>query len=403
MPLSDTRARTAKPKDKPYKIADEKGLFLYVTDRSKLWRMAYRFAGKQKLLSFGSYPEVSLSGAREKRDDARKLILEGVDPGEKKKAEKAEIVLQRQGAIPSTAFQSIATEWLEKQKAIITPATAVRLESRLERLVYPVLGKIEISKIRPADVLALLMPIEASGRKETAHRLSSIISRISRYAVATLRAESDPTVPLRGALMPYKDKHRAALLTPDELGEFMRRAKNYRGSLTVVAALMLQALWFVRPGELRKAEWAEFDFENGAWNIPKEKMKLREPHMVPLSTHAVAILNRLRAMRIDSAYVFPGALTTEKPISENTVLAALRIMGYKKEQVTGHGFRATARTFLDENLGFRPEVIEMQLAHTVKDHLGRAYNRTHYLQERQKMMQAWSDWLTQLAGVPLVD
>jgi integrase len=403
MPLSDTRARTAKPKDKPYKIADEKGLFLYVTARSKLWRMAYRFAGKQKLLSFGSYPEVSLSGAREKRDDARKLILEGVDPGEKKKAEKAEIVLQRQGAIPSTAFQSIATEWLEKQKAIITPATAVRLESRLERLVYPVLGKIEISKIRPADVLALLMPIEASGRKETAHRLSSIISRISRYAVATLRAESDPTVPLRGALMPYKDKHRAALLTPDELGEFMRRAKNYRGSLTVVAALMLQALWFVRPGELRKAEWAEFDFENGAWNIPKEKMKLREPHMVPLSTHAVAILNRLRAMRIDSAYVFPGALTTEKPISENTVLAALRIMGYKKEQVTGHGFRATARTFLDENLGFRPEVIEMQLAHTVKDHLGRAYNRTHYLQERQKMMQAWSDWLTQLAGVPLVD
>lgn len=403
MPLSDTRARTAKPKDKPYKIADEKGLFLYVTARSKLWRMAYRFAGKQKLLSFGSYPEVSLSGAREKRDDARKLILEGVDPGEKKKAEKAEIVLQRQGTIPSTAFQSIATEWLEKQKAIITPATAVRLESRLERLVYPVLGKIEISKIRPADVLALLMPIEASGRKETAHRLSSIISRISRYAVATLRAESDPTVPLRGALMPYKDKHRAALLTPDELGEFMRRAKNYRGSLTVVAALMLQALWFVRPGELRKAEWAEFDFENGAWNIPKEKMKLREPHMVPLSTHAVAILNRLRAMRIDSAYVFPGALTTEKPISENTVLAALRIMGYKKEQVTGHGFRATARTFLDENLGFRPEVIEMQLAHTVKDHLGRAYNRTHYLQERQKMMQAWSDWLTQLAGVPLVD
>lgn len=403
MPLSDTRARTAKPKDKPYKIADEKGLFLYVTARSKLWRMAYRFAGKQKLLSFGSYPEVSLSGAREKRDDARKLILEGVDPGEKKKAEKAEIVLQRQGAIPSTAFQSIATEWLEKQKAIITPATAVRLESRLERLVYPVLGKIEISKIRPADVLALLMPIEASGRKETAHRLSSIISRISRYAVATLRAESDPTVPLRGALMPYKDKHRAALLTPDELGEFMRRAKNYRGSLTVVAALMLQALWFVRPGELRKAEWAEFDFENGAWNIPKEKMKMREPHIVPLSTHAVAILNRLRAMRIDSAYVFPGALTTEKPISENTVLAALRIMGYKKEQVTGHGFRATARTFLDENLGFRPEVIEMQLAHTVKDHLGRAYNRTHYLQERQKMMQAWSDWLTQLAGVPLVD
>ena len=305
--------------------------------------------------------------------------------------------------LSATTFKQIATEWLEKQKAIITPATAVRLESRLERLVYPDIGKMDISKIRPADVLALLMPIEASGRKETAHRLSSIISRISRYAVATLRAESDPTVPLRGALMPYKDRHRAALLTPDDLGEFLRRAKNYRGSLTVVAALMLQALWFVRPGELRKAEWKEFDFENGSWNIPKEKMKMREPHMVPLSTHALDILKGLRKMSVNSIYVFPGTNNADKTISENTVLAALRIMGYKKEEVTGHGFRATARTFLDENLGFRPEVIEMQLAHTVKDHLGRAYNRTHYLEERKKMMQQWSDWLTQLAGVPLVD
>ncbi|MDA8152312.1 MAG: integrase arm-type DNA-binding domain-containing protein [Acidithiobacillus sp.] len=403
MSLSDTRVRSAKPKDKPYKLADEKGLFLYVTPSSKLWRMAYRYAGKQKLLSFGSYPEISLSAAREKREGARKLLREGMDPGAIRKEEKVKALLNQQGAVPSNTFQSISMEWLKKQKEVLTPATAVRLESRLVRFAYPALGHIDISKIRPADVLALLMPIEASGRKETAHRLASIISRISRYAVATLRAESDPTVPLRGALMPYRDKHRAALLKAEDIGDFLRRAKQYRGGPVVSAALLLQALWFVRPGELRKAEWNEFDLKNQAWNIPKEKMKMREPHLVPLSTQAIAILEKLRAITGQTAFVFPGGRSTEKPLSENAVLMALRIMGYAKDQVTGHGFRATARTFLDEELGFRPEVIEMQLAHTVKDHLGRAYNRTHYLQERQRMMQVWSDWLTDLAGEPLVD
>ncbi len=402
MSLSDTRARNAKPKDKPYKIADEKGLFLYVTKTSKLWRMAYRFAGKQKLLSFGPYPEVSLSQARTKRDDARKLLLEDVDPSEVKKEKKAETILQHQGGVTKNAFQSIAVEWLEKQKMVLTLATWVRLESRLRRFVYPALGKKDIGSIRPADVLAVLMPIEESGRKETAHRIASIISRIFRYAVATLRAESDPTVPLRGALMPYRDKHRAALLRAEDIGGFLRRAKRYKGAV-VSAALLLQALWFVRPGELRKAEWSEFDLKNQAWNIPKEKMKMREPHLVPLSTQAIAILDKLHVITGQSAFVFPGGRSTEKPLSENAVLVALRIMGYGKEEVTGHGFRATARTFLDEELGFRPEVIEMQLAHTVKDHLGRAYNRTHYLQERQRMMQVWSDWLTGLAGEPLVD
>ncbi|WP_123102206.1 tyrosine-type recombinase/integrase [Acidithiobacillus sulfuriphilus] len=390
MTLSDTKIKALKPREKAYKASDEKWLYLYVTPAGgKLWRMSYRFEGKEKTMSFGKYPDVSLAMARERRDEARRQIAEGIDPAARKKAE-------RQAA--ENTFEAVGREWLEKQRAVLESSTMTIIEARLRLYVYPALGPMEVGAVRPADVLRIAQKLEKRGLFDTAHRVVRLIGQIGRYAVATLRAETDPTAALKGAITPYRTKHRAAILDVEALRNFLRNVDTYRGSPIVRAALWLQVLWFVRPGELRHAEWSEFDFDSMIWNVPAGKMKMREAHMVPLATHTKAILESLGRVTGGGRYLFPSLRSADRPISENAVLVALRSMGYEKEQVTGHGFRATARTFLDENLGFRPEVIEMQLAHSVRDPLGRAYNRTQYLQERHRMMQGWADWLAELYG-----
>lgn len=389
MPLTDTKIRALKPKDKPYKVSDEKGLYLQVNARSKLWRMAYRHQGKQKLLSFGPYPEVTLAMARDRRDDARKMIRDGVDPGAKRKAEKNAI---------SNTFQAVALEWLEQHKKRLSESTQRMYLSMLENYVFPYIGDSDVGQIKPAEVLCLLRRIEKKGIHQTAHRVMNIISQVLRFAVATLRAEQDPTIALRGALTPYRGGHHPAILDIKALGDFLVSAMRYRGFGNVKASLLLQVLLFVRPGELRKAEWSEIDFDKALWVIPAEKMKMRVTHIVPLAKQSLIIFKHLRSLNGECHYVFPGARTKDRPMSEMAVTAALRAMGYEKEQVTAHGFRATARTLLDEELRYRPEVIEMQLAHAVRDPLGRAYNRTQYLEERKVMMQAWADYLTRICG-----
>lgn len=398
MALTDTATRTAKPKEKPYKLADERGLFLLVNPAGgKLWRLKYRMDGKERTLSIGSYPDVSLAQAREKREEARKLLAAGIDPSAHKQATKAAT-----RAETVNTFEVVGREWLSKQSSTWAPGHADKIQSRLERLVFPYIGACAVSAITGPELLAVLQRIEANS-PDTAHRALQNCGQIFRFACQTGRAERNPAPDLRGALTPVKQIHLAAVTDPKQVAELLRAIDGYQGTLAVNCALRLAPLVFVRPGELRAAEWAEFDLEAGEWNIPAEKMKMGQAHLVPLATQAVAILREVKALTGDGRYVFPSARSKDRPMSDNAILAAMRRMGIGKDEMTGHGFRAMARTILDEVLGVRPDFIEHQLAHAVRDPNGRAYNRTAHRAERHAMMQKWADYLDSLkAGAAVV-
>lgn len=392
MPLTDTLIRKAKPADKQTKLFDEKGLFLLLTPAGgKWWRLKYRFGGKEKLLSLGTYPEVSLKDARERRDEARRLLANEVDPGEARKAKKA-----AGNERAANSFEVIAREWYAKFSPGWTPSHGERILRRLERDVFPWLGERPIADIKAPDLLQAIRRIEGRGALETAHRAMQNCGQVFRYAIATGRAERDPTPDLRGALPPVRESHLAAMTDPKDVAALLRAIDAYEGFYTTRAALRLAPLVFVRPGELRKAEWSEIDLDNAEWNIPAERMKMRQPHLVPLATQAISILRELQPLTGASRYVFPGARTNARPMSDNAILAALRRMGFAKDEMSGHGFRAMARTILDEVLGVRPDYIEHQLAHAVRDPNGRAYNRTAHLPQRRQMMQQWADYLDNL-------
>lgn len=399
-PLTDVAIRKAKPADKPLKLADGGGLYLEISPSGgKLWRQKYRWLGKEKRLSHGSYPAVSLADARQKRDEAKRLLAAGVDPGAHKQATKAALV-ERAG----NSFEVVAREWFEKQKGVWVKSHADKILLRLENDVFPWLGARPVADITAKELLATINRVVDRGAVESAHRVLQNCGQVFRYAIVTGRAERNPAPELRGALPGVKVTHRAAITDPDKVGALLRACDAYEGTLVVKCALRLAPMVFLRPGELRQAEWAEFDLDSKTpqWNIPAERMKMREPHIVPLSTQAVAILQELQPLTGRGRYVFPGARTPRRPMSDNAILAALRRMGFPKEEMSGHGFRAMARTILDEVLHFRPDYIEHQLAHAVRDPNGRAYNRTAHLAERRKMMQGWADYLDALKAEKVI-
>ncbi len=388
-PMSDMLVKSAKPKENDYKISDGYGLHLLVTPTGgKLWRLQYRFEGKQKLLSFGSYPAITLADARQRREEAKKLLANGVDPSATKKAQKA-----AQGEQDTNTFEVIAREWHSKFAHTWVASHAQHKLERLEKNVFPWLGKRAIKEITTPDVLAVLRLLESRNVLDTAHRVRFECSSIFRYAIATGRAERDPVADLKGALPPVKGGHHAAPTDPKAVTPLLRAIDDFQGSFVVKCALQLAPILFVRPGELRSAEWSEIDLESAEWNIPAGKMKMKVAHLVPLCSQAVDILCSLKLLTGNSRYVFPCQRSPLRCMSENAVNAGLRRMGFEKSEITGHGFRAMARTILDEVLQVRPDYIEHQLAHAVKDPNGRAYNRTAHLAERKKMMQLWADYL----------
>lgn len=391
MPLTDIAIRKAKPAEKPVRLADEKGLYLEIAPGGgKWWRLKYRFGGKEKRLSLGVYPEVGLKEARDLRDAARELLGKGVDPSTNRKAQK---VAQ---ASHGDSFQVVGLEWFEKFNGPWAESHRKRTRRLLERDIYPWLGARPIGEITPQELLATIRRIEDRGAVETAHRALAACGKVFRYAVATGRAERDPSGDLRGALPPSQGTHFAATTDPKRLGEILKAMDGYKGSLIVRCALRLVPLVFVRPGELRRAKWEDIDLEAGEWRYFVTKTKTQ--HIVPLSRQARAILKELHPLTGALDYVFPGARSWDRPMSDNAVLVAMRLMGIGQEEMSGHGFRAVARTILDEVLGFRPDIIEHQLAHAVKDPNGTAYNRTAHLPERRKMMQKWADHLDTLKG-----
>lgn len=394
VPLSEQQVRKAKPQAKETKMFDGMGLFLLVTPSGgKLWRFKYQFGGKEKLLAFGSYPEISLAEAREKLAAARKQVAAGIDPSGTKKALKA-----AQVAASESAFEIVAREWHTRFLNTWTAGHAGTILKRLERDVFPWVGNRPIGEIEPPEILAVLRRVESRGALETAHRIKTICGQVFRYAVATGRATRDVAADLKGALPPAPEKHHASITDPKEVAQLLRAIQGYEGRFIVRCALRLSPLFFVRPGELRHAEWSEVDFEEALWTIPAERMKMKASHIVPLSSQALEILKELHSFTGRGRYLFPCARSAARPMSNNAVNAALRRMGFDKDTMTGHGFRATARTILDELLNIRPDYIEHQLAHAVKDPNGRAYNRTAHLAERRKMMQTWADYLDGLVA-----
>lgn len=391
-PLSDIQVKSAKSKVADYKLADGGGLYLLVTTTGgKLWRMDYRFTDKRKTASFGSYPSVTLADARQRRDDAKKLLANGVDPAETKKAQKA-----TKGDQAENTFEVVAREWHSTFAHTWVASHAQHKLERLEKNVFPWIGAKPIAEITAPDVLSVLRRMEARNVLDTAHRVRFECGAIFRYAVATGRVDRDPVADLKGALPPVKNGHHAAPTDPKAVAPLLRAIDEFQGSFVVKCALQLAPLLFVRPGELRAAEWSEINFESAEWNIPAEKMKMKIAHLVPLSQQAVKVLLELRHLTSHSKYVFPCQRSPLRCMSDNAVNAGLRRMGFEKSEITGHGFRAMARTILDEVLQVRPDFIEHQLAHAVKDPNGRAYNRTAHLVERKKMMQLWADYLDRL-------
>lgn len=390
MALTDTAIRASKPAEKPLKLTDGGGLYILLNPNgSRWWRLDYRYAGKRKTLSMGVYPVVSLKDARNRRDEARKLLAADVDPGENRKAQKLAKVLST-----ANSFEVITREWYAKFSGTWNESHGERIIRRFERDIFPWLGSKPIAEITAPELLATVRRIENRGALETAHRALGNCGQVFRYAIATGRAERDVSADLRGALPPVKATHFAAVTEPKQVANLLRAMNGYTGSLIVGYALRLAPLVFVRPGELRKAEWAEIDFETAEWRYIVTKTNT--PHIVPLSQQAMDILTDAKAISGDGRYVFPGARSNGRPMSDNAILAAMRRLGIEKDEMTGHGFRAMARTILDEVLGFRPDIIEHQLAHAVRDPNGRAYNRTAHLPERRKMMQAWADYLDKL-------
>ena len=400
MPLTDLELKNAKPKGKPYKLFDGGGLYLEVAPAGgKWWRLKYRHGGKEKRLSLGVYPETPLAsfkdkssgrmvrGARDKAAEARLLLAEGIDPSQQRQADEA-----RKTAVEQDSFEAVAREWFGKNQPRWVKGHSEKILSRLERDLFPWLGKRPISEVTAPELLACLRRIEARGSLDTAHRAKQDASAIFRYAIATGRAQRDPAQDLRGALPPAKGSHFATIVDPAAVGALLRAVEGYRGDLVTRCALLLLPLVFVRPGELRYAEWSEFDLDAAEWRIPAVRMKMRETHIVPLSEQAIAILRELHPLTGEGRLVFPSVRTKARPMSENTVNAALRRLGYGTDQMTGHGFRAMASTLLNEQ-GWKPDAIERQLAHAERNRVRASYNHAQLLPERRKMMQAWADYL----------
>ncbi len=374
------------------KYTDGGGMYLLVTAAGKYWRMNYRFNEKRKTLALGVYPTVPLAEARKRREKAREQLSKGIDPNAAKREEK-----QIKADLAANTFELVARAWLKKTAVTRKEITQTRITTLLEHDVFPFIGGLPINTLGPRDVLnKALRKIEGRGSVDTAHRAKQICGRIFRYAVAVGLADRDVTSDLRGALAEIPKSHFAAITDPKQAGELMRSIYGYTGHPGTVGALKLAPLVFVRPGELRKAEWAEIDFDGEEWRIPGAKMKMGVDHIVPLSAQALAILRTVQTITGQGRYVFPSLRSDERPMSENTLNAALRGMGYSKDVHTAHGFRAMARTILDEVLSERVDHIEHQLAHTVKDPNGRAYNRTAHLSARKKMMQRWADYLDKI-------
>ncbi|ALK98983.1 integrase [Massilia sp. WF1] len=394
MPLTDTRVRQLKHTGKPTgdKYTDSRSLHLLVKEAGKYWRMSYRFDGKQRTLALGVYPSVTLAKARQLRDQARQLLSEGVDPVEAKRRDK---VAKESAAKHS--FEAVARDLLKLRACSLAPSTIRKNTAWLEKNVFPEMGMMPISKIEPRDVLFMLRKIEARGAIESTHKIRQLCGQVFRFAVASGLASRDVTFDLRDALPSVPEVHYAAITEPKQAAALMRSISNYSGHPYSRAALRLAPLFFVRPGVLRAAEWSEFDLDRGVWFIPATKMKIRQPHIVPLARQAVGILRSMHQLTGHAKYVFPSIRAKDRCMSENTINAALRAMGYSKDMMTGHGFRAMARTILDEVLGERVDLIEHQLAHAVRDANGRAYNRTTHLPARIEMMQRWADYLDQIA------
>lgn len=390
-PRNDLFFRIAKPKAKPYKLSDGGGLHLLVQVRgSKLWHLAYRFDGKQKLLSFGKYPLISLSRARELRDGAKKLLAEGIDPSAVKKAER-----RKQSVSRANTFKAIANECMAKWKFERAAQATLDKKEWLLDLVIADLGDMPIADITAADLLSVLRKIESNGHYETATRARSTAGSVFRYAIATGRAERDISLDLRGALITPTTRHHPAITEPKKIGALLRAIDSFEGHPATQAALKLAPLLFVRPGELRMAEWAELDLKGKVWRIPAHKMKLktRGDHIVPLSKQAVQLLGAIDREGGGSKYVFPSVRSGKRPMSENTLNAALRRLGYSSDEMTTHGFRSMASTRLNESGLFAPDVIERQLAHDDENEVRRAYNSAEHLPDRTRMMQYWADYL----------
>jgi integrase len=387
--LNESRIRAAKSREKPYKLFDERGLFLLVTPAGgRLWRFRYRHGGVEKLLTLGAYPDVSLKRAREKRDDARRHVADGVDPSAKRQAERT---------ASANTFLAVADEWLLTKKKALTPATWQRDHDQLHKWVVPYLGNRPIAFIEAPELLDVLKRIEAKGVIDTAHRTREVCGRVFRYAIATGRAKHDIAADLRGALPPRTTQHHAAIIDPMKVGELLRAIDGYDGQPPTATALRLAPYVFVRPTELRAAEWSEInlDGEHPEWRIPAERMKMREAHIVPLSRQAVTLLRELHPITGRARYTFPAIGGGGRPISENTLNGALRRLGYSSDQMTAHGFRTLASTLLNER-GVHPDLIELQLAHAERNTVRAAYNRAQRLAERRAMIQEWADYLDKL-------
>lgn len=403
MPLTDTAIKQAKPSEKPRRMADAQGLYLEISPSGgKLWRWKYRVAGKEKRLALGIYPAVGLAAARKARDAAREGLRGGLDPSQARKREKL------RKAVPThDDFESVAREWHKVQAAGWAASHADTVLRRLERDVFPLMGQHRVGEITAPEVLSVLRRIEDRKALETAQRVREVLGQVFRYAIGTERATRNPAADVQGLLQVPTTGHHAAVTDPTKFGPLVLAMRGYKGSAIVRAALQFSALVFQRPGEVRAAVWNEFDLDAAIWTIPAARMKrgkqqkaTGEPHLVPLSTQAVALLRELQPLtghRGADAFVFPGERHYTRCISENSVRMALRTLGYGNDDHTPHGFRASARTMLDERLGVRVEVIEAQLAHAVRDAHGRAYNRTTFLAERVEMMQRWADYIDGLA------
>jgi len=399
MALTDTFVRQVKHRGGPNgeKYADSNGMYLHVSSTGKYWRLAYRYLGKQRTLALGTYPTLSLAKARKDAEQAKTLLKDGIDPSRAKRDE----IKSREAAAIHT-FERVARDWLDKTASSRAPSTQTKVSGWLEKDLIPSLGNLPISTIGPRDVLEALRKMETRGAVDSAHRVKQICGQVLRFAVACGLATRDVTADLKGALAQPPKRHFAAIVDPDQVGALLRAIHSYHGHPYSVAALKLAPLVFVRPGELRTAEWSEIDLDAAEWRIPGRKMKMGLDHIVPLSRQAVELFASLKPMTGDGVYVFPSIRTSARPMSENTLNAALRNLGYSKDLMVAHGFRAMARTLLDEVLEERVEYIEHQLAHLVKDPLGRAYNRTTHLPARRAMMQRWADYLDKVRAEPHV-
>lgn len=388
--LTDTAIRNAKPGSKPQRLFDGGGLYLEISPAGgKLWRLKYRFGGKEKRLAMGAYPTITLAEARERREEARRLLAKDIDPSAAKREAKAEQLAEKE------TFEMVAEEWFAKFRHTWAANTAETVISRLRKDIFPYIGSRPVRELTAPELLAAIRRIEGRGAVETARRDLQKCGQILRYAISTGRAVRDVSGDLKGAIAPPQKKHFASIHEPQEIGELLRAIDGYKGSFVTCCALKLAPLTFVRPGELRHAEWTEVDLKAAEWRIPAARMKMREKHIVPLSRQAIEVLGELFPLTGSDRYVFPGERSRSRPMSENTVLAALRRMGYVQGEMTGHGFRSMASTILHEQ-GWASATVERQLAHGDRDKVRASYNFAQYLEDRRRMMQAWADYLDSL-------